>query len=140
MRAVLDTNTFISAFINNEGLPYQAIELWFNRKYNIVTSEWQIEELRDVSRRKRVKPIVTPHAIGRFINLLRTKGIIVEDLPEVDYSPDPKDNPILATGIAGQVQYIVSGDRKHMLDLKKVQGIPIVTVRKFVGMFANLEH
>lgn len=135
MRAVLDTNTLISAFINTEGPPYQAVDLWFSHEYDLVTSEWQIEELRDVSRREKIKPLVQPHAIGRFINLLRTKGIVVEDLREVAYSPDPKDNPILATGIAGRVQYIVSGDKPHMLDLETVQGIPVVTVWAFVELF-----
>ena len=140
MRAVLDTNTLISAFVNDKRLPYKAVDLWFNRKYDLVTSEWQIEELRDVSRRDRIKPLVTPHAVGRFVNLLRAKGIVVADLPEVAFSSDPKDNPILATEIAGQVQYIVSGDKGHMLDLERVQGIPIVSVRDFVNLFTRLNE
>jgi predicted nucleic acid-binding protein len=53
----------------------------------------------------------------------------------VHYSPDPKDNPILSTGIEGQVQYIVSGDKRDMLKLEKVKGIPILSVREFVGLF-----
>ena len=134
MRVVLNTNTIISAFIDSEGLPYQAVELWFNRNYDLITSTYQIEELRDVGRRESIKPLVTAHAVGRFINLLRTQATVFEKLPEVDFSPDPKDNPILAAGIAGQVQYIVSGDKGHMLTLGKVQGIPIITARRFVTM------
>jgi predicted nucleic acid-binding protein len=58
----------------------------------------------------------------------------------VDYSPDPDDNPILSAAIKGQVQYVVSGDKGHMLDLETVKGIPIVTVREFVGTFISLEN
>ncbi len=47
----------------------------------------------------------------------------------MDLSPDPKDNPILAAAIAGKADLIVSGDKKHMLALGAVEGIPIVTAR-----------
>ena len=45
-------------------------------------------------------------------------------------SPDPKDNPILATAIAGKADLIVSGDKKHVLALVEVGGIPIVTAHE----------
>lgn len=48
-----------------------------------------------------------------LISALITKGTP----PDVDLSPDPKDNPILATAIAGKTDLIVSGDKKHMLAL-----------------------
>ena len=49
------------------------------------------------------------------------------DLPDINVSPDPKDNPILATGVAGQVDMIVSEDKRHMLALEHIEGIPIVS-------------
>ena len=51
-------------------------------------------------------------------------------LAAVDLSPDPKDNPILAAAIAGDVDLIVSGDKTHMLSLREVHHIPIVTARE----------
>ena len=47
----------------------------------------------------------------------------------MDLSSDPKDNPILAAAIAGKADLIVSGDKRHMLALGHVEGIPIVTAR-----------
>lgn len=76
-----------------------------------------------------------PSTAGRLINRLRYNAVVLKEPPEVDYSPDPKDNSILAIGIAGQVQYIVSGDKRDMLELRKVEGIPIVTAREFVNLF-----
>ena len=52
---------------------------------------------------------------------------VAEDLPAVNFSPDPDDNLILAAAIAGRADLIVSGDKKHMLSLGQVEGIPIVT-------------
>ena len=51
-------------------------------------------------------------------------------MPEVRLSPDPDDNPILATAIAGKADLVVSGDKKDMLAIGNVKGIPIVTARE----------
>lgn len=59
-----------------------------------------------------------------------TRALILDEIPVVDLSPDPKDNPILATAIAGNADLIISGDKKHMLSLERVRGIPIVTARQ----------
>ena len=48
----------------------------------------------------------------------------------VSLSPDPKDNPILAAAIAEKADLIVSGDKKHMLALGTVEGVPVVTAAK----------
>ena len=48
----------------------------------------------------------------------------------MNLSPDPKDNPILATAIAGKADLIVSGDKKHVLALGEVGGIPILTAHE----------
>ena len=53
------------------------------------------------------------------------------------------DNPILAAAVAGKADLIVSGDKRHMLALGKVEGIPVVTVREAlarvrVGEFSEL--
>jgi len=57
-------------------------------------------------------------------------AVIVPSVTAVVFSPDPDDNLILATAIAGQADLVVSGDRQHMLVLREVEGIPIVTPRE----------
>lgn len=52
-------------------------------------------------------------------------------------SPDPDDNVILATAIAGQADLIVSGDKKHMLALGQVDGIPIVPAAEAADRLAS---
>ena len=135
MRVVLDTNIFISALISKKGYAAQAFDLWTQKKYDLVTSQAQIDELRQVSRYEHLKDRFRRPEMGRLINALRYKALVVENLPELHLSPDPDDNLILATGIAGQVHYIVSGDKGDMLSLEAVQGIPILTAREFVRLF-----
>ena len=139
MRVVLDTTTLISAFISKQGYPYKAVDLWFQKEYTLVTSTWQIDELKDVTRRDRIKALVNAQEVGRFVNLLRDKAIVLEKLSEVEHSPDPNDNPILAAAIDAQVQYVVSGDKGDVLALEKVEGIPIITAREFAHLFMKHE-
>lgn len=140
MKVVLDTGIFISSLVSDKGFPFQAVSLWVNKEFDLITSTWQLNELREVSRYPRIVPIIKSHQAGQLINRISKYATALKDLPEVDYSPDPKDNPILSTGIEGQVQYIVSGDKKDMVKLGKVKGIPIITVREFIGQFIELEN
>jgi putative PIN family toxin of toxin-antitoxin system len=41
----------------------------------------------------------------------------------VSYSPDPDDNIILATAIAGNADYLVSGDKSDLLKLGVIEDI-----------------
>jgi len=60
---------------------------------------------------------------------------LLDELP-VDYLPtpeaaearsgDPSDDRILAAAIAGGADLLVSGDRRHLLPLGAVSGMPIV--------------
>ena len=59
-----------------------------------------------------------------------TRSLVLDEIPVVNLSPDPKDNPILATAIAGKADLIISGDKKHILSLEHVEGIPVVTARE----------
>jgi uncharacterized protein len=109
MKVVLDTTIIISSFISQNSYPYKAVDLWFQKEYTLVTSTWQIQEIQGVSRRSRIKALITEHEVGRLINLLREKAVVLKELLEVTSSPDPDDNPILAAAIAAQAHYIVVG-------------------------------
>jgi len=47
---------------------------------------------------------------------------------------DPDDNLVLACALAGQAEYIVTGD-PDLLTLEKFEGIKIVTVQDFLSVY-----
>ena len=96
----------------------------------MVTSVYQIEELRRVLDRDRLKPYIRPVEARDLLQSLESVSVVATELPDVDLSPDPKANPILATGLAGRTDLIVSGDKRDMLALRHAEGIPIVTPRE----------
>ena len=129
MRIVLDTNILVSALISGEGPPGQGLAAVKSPGVTLITSRFQIDELRDVLARDRLQPYVRREEADDLLYHLEAVAAVVADLPEVSLSADPDDNPILATAIAGAADLIVSGDRGDMLALGSAQGIPIVTAR-----------
>ncbi len=86
-------------------------------------------EVADVLARPRLQKYLNAEEAAAIVENIDTRAVILDAPPDVDLSPDPKDNPILAAAIAGKADLIVSGDKKHMLALGEVEGIPIVTAR-----------
>ena len=124
---MLDTNILVSALISGDGPPGRVLASIKQEGLTLVTSAVQLDELRNVLGRERLRPWIRPEEAQDLIRNLEAVGEVVTDLPDVNASPDPDDNPILAAAITGRADLIVSGDKKHMLALGRVQGIPIVT-------------
>jgi len=62
----------------------------------------------------------------------------VDRLPEVDASPDPFDNYLLAAALAGAAQYLVTGDKRDLLSLGSYQGVQIIDLRTFLARMRYL--
>jgi predicted nucleic acid-binding protein len=51
---------------------------------------------------------------------------------------DPDDEMVLECGLAAEADFIVSGDKKHLLALGQFRGIPIVSPAEFLRRLAAL--
>ena len=136
---MLDTSIFVSALISGDGYPGQLLAAVKRDRITLATSVYQIDELREVVGRERLKPYIRPEESEDLLYHLEAVGMTMSRLPEVSLSPDPKDNPILATAVAGEADLLVSGDKGDMLALGHVEGIPIVTAQDAVGRLRSRE-
>ena len=132
MRVVLDTGILIAALITRGTPPDRIYQAWRKRRFELVTSEWQLDEFRRVSRYPKLRKYLHPIEAGNLVNGLRQQALMLGDLPDVELSADPDDNPLLAMAIAGEVDYLVSGDKRDVLVLKKVGKTRIITARQFL--------
>ena len=132
MRVVLDTGILITALITRDTPPDRIYQAWRKRRFELVTSEWQLEEFRRVSRYPKLRKYLQPIEAGNLVNGLRHQARLLDDFPDVELSADPDDNPLLAMAIAGEVDYLVSGDKRDVLALKKVGKARIITARRFL--------
>ena len=138
MRIVADTNILISALLAGRSLPARVIDLWRDGRVELVTSREQIDEMMRVTSYPKIHERLSPALAGRLINELRDLAILVDRLPEVDASPDPLDNYLLATALAGAAQYLVSGDKRDLLSQGTYQGVQIIDLRTFLVLMRYL--
>lgn len=74
--------------------------------------------------------------VAEFLTTVRRVAEVVSPAREVNViTRDPSDNRVLEAAVAGQVDYIVSGDQ-HLLDLKAWEGTQIVAPARFVAILA----
>ncbi len=137
MRIVVDTNILIGALITKGTPPDRLYQAWLRGEIELVTSTAQMAEVANVLARPRLRKFLDAGEAAAIVENIDTRALILDDPPDVDLSPDPKDNPILAAAIAGKADLIVSGDKKHMLALGEVEGIPIVTARDALGRLSS---
>ena len=132
MKVVLDTNIILSGLITEDRAPRWILDAWLDDRFTLLSSEWQLAEVRRVSRYERLRTRLKPHLVGKIVRRVRAKGIVLTNLPVLDLSPDPDDNALLATAVAGQADVLVSGDKTDVLALGKVAGIPIMNAGDFL--------
>lgn len=126
MRAVLDTNVHLSGLLRKGSNADKLREAWTEKRFTLVTSEWQLAELKRVSRYPKLKKYLAPYEVGRLVGQIYRYATVVEGLPTIEHPSDHDDNPILATAIVGRAQYLVTGDRRHLLNLGKVEEVQLV--------------
>lgn len=137
MRVVLDTGILIAALITTDTPPALIYQAWRKKRFELITSEWQLEEFRRVSRYAKLRRFLKPAEAGTLVNGLRQQATVLERLPTVELSPDPDDNPVIAMAEASGAQYLVTGDKGDLLSIGTIGGTRIVTARQFVEVMGS---
>ena len=128
-KATLDTNILISA-LGWKGKPKQVFAKVLEGEIELVISDRQFDELERVldypkfrfteEQKKRIK------ALGLSVATLVKPEEKISVIKE-----DPDDNMVLECGVAGKVDYIVTGDQ-DLLNLKEFRGIKIRASKEFL--------
>lgn len=135
MRVVLDTNVFVSGLMLPRSTPGKIVQAWKNTHFDLALSEPMLTELARVLAYPKISQRLnwTPQKLERFILLLRFKSEIVALNGAVAEVPrDPDDNVILATYLASQSEYLITGDN-DLLSLRPQYAI--LTPAEFVHQF-----
>ena len=136
IRAALDANVFVSAVLSPRGNPAKILAAWRAERFHLVISSAILEEIERVFHYPKV---VARHRwpkekIRAFIEDLAHLAILVPaERTLTVISEDPSDNRYLECAIAGEAEYIVSGDR-HLLQLGAYREIRILMPRAFLDV------
>jgi uncharacterized protein len=131
MRVVLDTNILFSALISPHGKPDVIYRAWRSARFEIVTSRLQLDEIRRASRYPKFRAVLQPARVGTMVNNLQ-RAMVLEELPLTAEADDPDDAFLLAMALAGNADYLVTGDRRAgLLQRGYIERTRIVTPAVF---------
>lgn len=134
-RVVLDTNTLVSAAIAS-GNEAKLLLLAHKGVFKIVISIEILKELKDVLSRPKFG--FSKEKVELFLgHVIETADIIVIKTKLNLVKADPDDDKILECAVDGGADYIVSGDKKHLLSLGKVRHIPIIRSSEFLRILGK---
>lgn len=128
MRAVFDTNIYISAFVLQGSQAEKAYRLGIRGRVELYSSPAIITEVAGKLRSKfgwdAENTLVAVRSIGRV-------ATVVKPVTRLSVLADEPDNRILECAIESGADLIVTGDR-HLLKLKTFEGVPVVRLVDFL--------
>ena len=132
-RAVVDTNILIRALIKPQGTVGPVLTRLRDGDYTLLYAEPLLDELvaKLALPRIRDKYHLTNDDVETVLALILLRGEPVVPQRRITACRDPKDNVVLEVAVAGEADYIVTGD-DDLLVLHPFEGIPIVGPAEFL--------
>jgi putative PIN family toxin of toxin-antitoxin system len=130
-KVVIDTNIFVSG-LTFKGKPREVLDLVWRGDIEAYISLFILRELEETLR----KDFSWDRDQSKnTIEKIRAKAILVHPKNKVSVIKEKDDdNRILECAIEGRAQYLISGDRKHLLPVKEYQGIKILSPTEFLRL------
>jgi putative PIN family toxin of toxin-antitoxin system len=132
MRAVIDTNIFVSSFFG--GNPRKIIDLWRDEKISLCLSKDILNEYIEVLQRVGLKEEIEIQELlslfAKGFNLLFT----TKTPPIRAVKDDPEDDKFIECAVALKAEVIITGDRAIQA-LREYMGIKILTPQQFLKSY-----
>ncbi|HLZ10762.1 MAG TPA: putative toxin-antitoxin system toxin component, PIN family [Chloroflexota bacterium] len=141
MRVVVDTNVIVNRFLSPSGVPAQLIAAWQQQSIDIVVTE---SILAESARALGYPAIKSRHGLkdneirAVIQEFARFSIVVVAEATGDRPSLDPDDDKFLDCAVAGEAQFIVSGDR-HLLELHEYRGVRIVRAAVLLALLRGDE-
>ena len=134
MRAVIDTNVFLSALLGGRTRPL--LNALIDRQFQLLSSQTLLDELASVLSRPEWLRALDPSLCRETLATIRQAATLVRPTRRVSVCRDPGDNAVLECApAAGQVACIVTGD-KDLLALNPFRGIRILRPADFLRLLS----
>ena len=132
MRVILDANVVVSFLLTHSPTISAVIRAWRNNEFLLLVSDEILIEYKQILVRIAKNGLVqSVHSNSLFEEILK-EGLTVQVNSTTDVSKDRKDNRYLSCAKDGKAEYLVTGDKKHLLKLKVFEKTRIVSPKEFV--------
>jgi predicted nucleic acid-binding protein len=129
-RVFLDASVLFAAAYSTQGGARELLRRSLSSEVDLVTSQFAIEEAETTLLRKAPEQVVYFKALLETLEIEITPEPTKEELLAAASYTAMKDAPIIAAAIAAQADYLVTFDRKHLLnppEVAKKSGLVIAT-------------
>jgi len=132
MLVLLDSNIYFSALISPRSIPARIVHAWSAGRFQLLTCQHQINEIRAASRNPKFRDLFQPHLVGTMLNHIYGETVWEGPLPHRHEAADPTDSFLLDLIEAAQPDYAVTGDKRSgLLELDKLGRTKILKASAF---------
>ena len=135
MRVVLDTNVMVSA-LNFPGNERLVLELALRGRFEFYLSRFILEEVAGVLTRKFDWD---EERTAQVLQAIENGATVIDPprLPEL-IEDGHADNRILECAVATNADYLITGDRRHLLPIGEHQGTRIINAPRFLSALGQV--
>jgi putative PIN family toxin of toxin-antitoxin system len=130
LEVVIDTSVWLSG-IFWRGIPHRILEAWKAGDFEVVVSEAILAELERKLAENVAEFGADPGIAEEWVTLIGEEAFLVKPGERIQACRDAEDDKFLEAATAGQVAFIVSGD-KGLTDMTRFRDVEIVTPRQFL--------
>ena len=137
MIAVLDTNIVASATFWR-GKPAHCLEAWALGRFDLAISHPILTEYEEVVARLSARyPGKQP---TDWLSAIWQAGHLYVPAPLSARTADPDDEMFIECAVAARADYLVTGDKSHLLPLQQVERVSIIAVSHFLRVLGVPEN
>jgi putative PIN family toxin of toxin-antitoxin system len=129
MMIVLDTNVIVSGILRPFSKAASILRLVADGTVQLAYDLRLLSEYRDVLSRPKFN--VAKENVEAFITQVEQEGLLVSVKPLEIHLPDPDDEPFLEVALAGKVEAIVTGNKRHF-PRREYKGVKILSPAEFL--------
>lgn len=134
MKVIFDANIFVSFLLSIDSSITKLYVLWKQSKFEVLVSENIFDEIHEVLSRMEKKKIIDMNEKKSLQTDISTLTKCIQVISSVNTSDDVKDNRYLSCAEDRKAQYLITGDKKHLLPLKKHQKTNIISPKELVDI------
>jgi putative PIN family toxin of toxin-antitoxin system len=128
IKAVVDTNVFVSGLLSDTGASAKLILRWLKGQFDLVISQETLQEYEYVL--SHIEGI-DPEKAFLLLAEVGASAVVVTIPNQLKICKDPDDDKFLESAVVGNVDFLVTKNIKHF-PFKSFQNIRIVTISKFL--------
>lgn len=132
-KIVIDTNILVSAGLGKLGHSYKIVTQISGGVVQNFTSEEILNEIHDVFNREEITSRISENDRSFLLAVYEQKSIKVAAVNAMEkIAKDSDDDKFFHCAIEAKADFLISGDKQHVLKIKKYQQIRVLSPKEFL--------